>query len=152
MKVNIVPSLFGLWSGDNPHSTKNWEASKREMTRVGLRNSRERKSQKGITVKSKIGNAKLRAEGCAMMPRQNERKKKERGGPKKMVRTPKIYSNLSSIISYIYFEKVLDGNTRFYFILMALRLVFKPTQSLRSPPELPADKQSSDTSQVFIQF
>lgn len=97
MKVNIVPSLFGLLSGDNPHSTKNWEASKREMTRVGLRNGRERESQKGITVKSKIGNAKLRAEGCARMPRQNERKKE-----KKRVRTPpKIYSNLSSFISYI---------------------------------------------------
>lgn len=24
-------ALFGLWSGDNPHSTKDWEASRRKM-------------------------------------------------------------------------------------------------------------------------
>lgn len=62
--------------------------------RIGKqREERRRESGYGMeakgTVKSKIGNAKLRAEGCARMPRRKEeekdQKKRECGLPRKYI-------------------------------------------------------------------
>lgn len=54
-----------------------------------------------MTVKSKIGNAKLRAEGCAR-DAKIERRRRRKDRKKEGVRSfPKIYSNLRIVILVI---------------------------------------------------